>query len=273
MYQKPFLKWAGGKAKLVPFILSHVPSRTSKRLIEPFSGSAALSLASDFDAYLLNDTNPDLIKLFQTLKQEKQGFIEYAYSFFTAENNHETRFYELRDQFNASENSIERSALFIYLNRHAFNGLCRYNSKGIFNVPFGRYRSPYFPATEMQAFINKSNRIELLCGDFQQALNQANTHDIIYCDPPYAPLSSTASFTAYAKDGFDLSEQNRLAQAAQQAAAHSQGVLISNHDTDFTRSIYQDARIETIEVQRNIAAKSSSRQKVGELLAIYEHKF
>ena len=199
MSSKPFLKWAGGKAKLVPFIQEHFPSPLRRRLIEPFAGSAALSLALEFDAYLLNDTNPDLIGLFQILKQDKQSFIDYARSFFMAEYNQEQRFYELREQFNHSENAMERSVLFVYLNRHAFNGLCRYNSKGTFNVPFGRYKAPYFPESEMQTFIAKSDRFELLCGDFQVALNRAGDDDIVYCDPPYIPLSETASFTAYAK--------------------------------------------------------------------------
>lgn len=266
---KPFLKWAGGKTKLTPFIKANLPKFSRKRLIEPFSGSAAVSLALDFEAYLLNDTNPDLINLFLILQREKQDFINYARSFFTVDNNQETRFYELREQFNVSTEVSERSALFIYLNRHSFNGLCRYNSKGAFNVPFGRYKSPYFPEIEMQGFVIKSNRIELMCGDFQTALNLAGNDDVVYCDPPYVPLSETASFTAYAKDGFDLNDQSRLAETAKQVSEQSQRVLISNHDTAFTREIYKGARLETINVQRNIAAKGSSRQKVGELLAIY----
>lgn len=199
MQSKPFLKWAGGKAKLVPFIQNNFPKQPRKRLIEPFAGSAALSLAVDFDTYLLNDSNADLINLYRVLKQEKQGFIAYARSFFTPESNQENRFYALREQFNQSQDTAERSALFVYLNRHAFNGLCRYNSKGGFNVPFGRYAAPYFPEAEMLGFIQKSDRIELLCGDFQTALDGANDDDMVYCDPPYVPLSETASFTAYAK--------------------------------------------------------------------------
>lgn len=265
---KPFLKWAGGKHKLVPFIQQHLP-KNGKRLIEPFAGSAALSCALDFDAYLLNDTNADLIALFQMLRQEKQSFIEYTRSFFVAGNNQEKRFYELREQFNDSQDSAERAALFIYLNRHAFNGLCRYNSRGEFNVPFGCYKLPYFPEKEMQGFISKSGRMELVHGDFQMALMKAGADDIVYCDPPYVPLSETASFTAYARGGFDLDDQSRLAVIAKQIAPQSQGVLISNHDTALTRQLYQDARLETVTVQRNIAAKGSSRQKVGELLAIY----
>ena len=265
---KPFLKWAGGKHKLAPFIARHLPP-SRRRLIEPFAGSAALSLALEFEAYLLNDTNSDLIALFQTLKNEKQAFIDYVRQYFGTDHNQESRFYVLREQFNNSETPIERAALFVYLNRHAFNGLCRYNSKGQFNVPFGRYRTPYFPEKEMQAFIKKADRMEIRCGDFQSALAQADNYDTIYCDPPYVPLSITASFTAYSKETFNLDEQNRLATAAQQTAPQTQGLLISNHDTALTRELYRSARLETVSVQRNIAAKGSSRQKVGELLAIY----
>ncbi|MGN6893318.1 Dam family site-specific DNA-(adenine-N6)-methyltransferase, partial [Neisseria sp. P0015.S009] len=107
----------------------------------------------------------------------------------------------------------------------AFNGLCRYNSKGCFNVPFGRYKSPYFPETEMQAFVQKSERIDLTCSDFQTALDAAEDGDTIYCDPPYAPLSETSSFTSYSKSGFDLDEQKRLAETAKQTARRAHGIL------------------------------------------------
>lgn len=268
---KPFLKWAGGKYKLVPFIESNFPKHTKRtRLIEPFCGSAALSLSLEFDEYLLNDINQDLINLYISLKKEKQQFIDYAKSFFVAENNTELAFLSLRDLFNNSKNDEERSALFIYLNRHSFNGLCRYNAQGKFNVPFGRYKSPYFPEAELQAFVRKSSRIQLSCGNFHTALKQAREHDIVYCDPPYVPLSDTASFTSYAKNGFNLQEQKDLALSSEQTAQQSEIVLISNHNTQFTRDIYANAKLAFVEVQRNIAAKSESRKKIGELLAIYE---
>lgn len=238
-------------------------------MVEPFAGSAAVSMALEFESYLLNDANPDLIGVFHSLKSEGQQFVDYAKSLFLPENNCEGRFYCLRERFNSSEAGHERSALFVYLNRHAFNGLCRYNRKGEFNVPFGRYLAPYFPETEMKCFIAKADRIELMCGDFQSALSMAGGDGVVYCDPPYVPLSETASFTAYAKNGFDLDDQIRLAKIANKASFESQAVLISNHDTVFTRKIYSDARLETLVVQRNIAAKSESRKKVRELLAIY----
>lgn len=264
---KPFLKWAGGKHKLAAFIGHHLP--TAQRLIEPFAGSAAVSLALEFDAYVLNDTNADVIALYQALQAQKQDFVEYARSFFTPAHNSEGAFYALRERFNYSEDAIERSALFLYLNRHAFNGLCRYNSSGGFNVPFGRYKAPYFPEAEMQGFVTKSARMELMCGDFQAVLNMVQRRDAVYCDPPYVPLSVTASFTAYSAGGFGMDEQRRLAAAAQEMAQHCAGVVVSNHDTPVTREIYTAAQLAHIAVRRNIAAKSSSRGKVGELLAVY----
>lgn len=262
---KPFLKWAGGKAKLTPLIRQQLPS--AQRLIEPFVGSAAVSLALEFDEYVLNDSNADLMNVYQILQSDQQDFIDYTQSFFTPENNQETRFYDLREQFNHTENRHEKAALFIYLNRHAFNGLCRYNSKGSFNVPFGRYKSPYFPANEMHEFVQKSNRMILMCGDFQAAFDCVNTDDVIYCDPPYVPLSETATFTAYSQGGFAWQDQVRLLQQVERAAKICRGVVLSNHDTAQTRELYRNAHIETLQVQRSIAAKGSSRQKVGELLA------
>ena len=179
---KPFLKWAGGKAKLTPLIRQQLPH--AKRLIEPFTGSAAVSLALEFDEYVLNDSNADLMNVYQILQVEQQDFVDYAQSFFTPEHNQETRFYDLREKFNHTDNHHEKAALLIYLNHHAFNGLCRYNSKGGFNVPFGRYKSPYFPADEMHGFVQKSNRMMLMCGDFQAAFERVNADDVIYCDPP-----------------------------------------------------------------------------------------
>ena len=267
---KPFLKWAGGKAKLVPFIESNLPKNQRKRLIEPFSGSGAISFGIEFESYVLADTNADLINLFESLKTEKQSFIDYSQSFFIPENNQEERFYELREQFNQSKDKLERSALFMYLNRHAYNGLCRYNSKGIFNVPFGRYKTIYFPIAEMQNFIDKSDRVLLIHDDFESVLSKVMPDDLIYCDPPYVPLSQTASFTAYSQHGFNYQDQVRLADLAKNTAKKTKGVLISNHDTDLTRELYKGAEIKTISVQRNISAKGNNRTKANEILAIFK---
>lgn len=267
---KPFLKWAGGKHKIAPIIAEHLPPN-ARRLVEPFAGSCAVAMGLDFDAYLLNDTNPDLIHLYQTIQSQGADFIQYAQSFFISENNQENRFYDLREQFNASPNPIERSALFVYLNRHGFNGLCRYNQKGFFNVPFGRYKNPYFPEKEMLAFWQKSQRMTFTCGDFEKTFESVQFDDAVYCDPPYVPLNISASFVDYAQGGFSFADQQRLIQYIENTAAKCRAIVVSNHDTPQTRHLYQNAQhIQTLFVQRNIAARGISRQKVGELIAVWK---
>lgn len=270
MTNKPFLKWAGGKHKIAPIIAEHLP-KNARRLVEPFAGSCAVALALDFEAYLLNDANADLIHLYQSLKNEKQAFVDYARSFFTSYNNTETRFYDLRNQFNHSANIVERAALFIYLNRHGYNGLCRYNSAGVFNVPFGRYKFPAFPETALQGFIQKSSRMEFLCGSFEAVFEHIEPTDAIYCDPPYVPLNDTASFTTYAKAGFSWENQQQLLHCIEDAAKKCLGVVVSNHDTDQVRDLYRSAQhMHALQVRRNIAAFSDSRKKVGELIACWQ---
>lgn len=267
MSAKPFLKWAGGKSRLLPFLNQHLPQ--GRRLLEPFAGSAALTLARDFEAYWLNDSNADLINLYGVLQREGREFIALAQSYFQTANNQEARYYELRATFNASPQPVERAALFLYLNRHGFNGLCRYNRRGEFNVPFGRYRQPYFPAAELAAFLEKADRIQLSCGDFSGPLAASESGDVIYCDPPYLPLSPTAHFTAYSAEPFGVADHQRLAEQAASLSQQGRRLLISNHDSEFSRALYQPARLLSLQVRRSIAASASSRQPVAELLALY----
>lgn len=265
---KPFLKWAGGKSKLTPFIAEHLPKQRH-RLVEPFVGSASVSLQLDFDEYWLGDNNADLINLYQTLAHEKEDFINYTQSFFHETYNQESQFYQLRETFNHTTDVVEKSALFIYLNRHAFNGLCRYNKKGQFNVPFGKYKNPYFPKDEMSNFVQKSSKMRFFCGDFGGMFDDLNSDDTVYCDPPYLPLTDTANFTQYNQNSFDLDNQSRLADLSKTHQYTTQRILISNHDTPLARKLYQGAEIKSILVQRNISAKGESRKKVGEILAIF----
>lgn len=148
---KPFLKWPGGKYRQVGRICKQLGD--GNRLVEPFAGSAALFLNTDFKYYLLADSNSDLINLYQQLQSEGESFIQYCQKFFNTRNNNKDVYYEYRSRFNRTDNLRLKSALFLYLNRHGYNGLCRYNSKGDFNVPFGRYERPYFPYREMHFFI------------------------------------------------------------------------------------------------------------------------
>jgi DNA adenine methylase len=164
--------------------------------------------------------------------------------------------------------------MFLYLNRHCYNGLCRYNLSGGYNVPFGRYVKPYFPEHELEFFVEKAQKATFICKNYTHVFNKSKTGDVIYCDPPYVPLSKTASFTAYAKDGFNLTDQKKLAKLARKSANNKQvSVVISNHATDFTKEIYATAdETDTIDVARTISHKGGARKRVEEIFALYKHE-
>lgn len=267
---RAFLKWAGGKYSLIEEIDKLLPS--GERLVEPFVGAGSVFLNSNFEQYLLNDINKDLINLYQTIQKSPQQFIRDARLLFSPENNQAEAYYHLRTEFNASVDSYYRSLLFLYLNRHGYNGLCRYNKSGGYNVPFGKYKKPYFPEAELEFFAEKAQKAIFICEGYRQTFERVTDGDVIYCDPPYVPLSKTASFTSYAGNGFGLDEQADLANAAEETVAkHKATVLISNHDTIWTRKIYQGAnRRKALKVARTISQKGSNRKKVGELLALYK---
>lgn len=235
---RPFLKWPGGKYRLIERIQHVLPS--GNKLIEPFVGSAAVFLNTHYESYLLNDVNPDLISVYQTLQQEGPHFINQVKQLFKPKWNTEQRYYQLRNQFNRSLDKKERAALFIYLNRHGYNGLCRYNIRfQEFNVPYGRYKKPYFPEQEMFIFYEKAKKAIFSCTDFSETLKRARKGNVVYCDPPYIPLSKTAHFTHYHGKTFRLEEQAYLAEKAQFLARRGIPVLLSNHATDMTLKLYQ----------------------------------
>lgn len=268
---RPFLKWAGNKFRIIEKVKHRLPR--GKRLVEPFTGSGAVFLNTEFDEYLLCDANRDLIDLYTILRDEGKAFIEHARGYFDGQYNNEASYYELREEFNAARKKEKRAALFLYLNRHGYNGLCRYNAKGRFNVPFGRYKRPYFPEKELNHFHQKAQRAEFKFSDFEHTLNLTRAGDVVYCDPPYVPLSASSSFTSYSAGGFSLAQQQQLAQLAQQTASRGIPVLISNHDTELTRRLYREAGGKcgrAFNVQRYISCQGARRSKARELLALFE---
>lgn len=265
------LKWAGGKKKLVDDIKGLLPLKNKKRLIEPFVGGGSVFLNMEFEDYLLVDMNKDLINLFNIMKNDSSKFIVEAEHYFQSQYNIPEKYYELRKEFNASADPFYRSLIFLYMNRHGYNGLCRYNKSGGYNVPFGRYKKPYFPKAEMELFAEKSQRAEFMQGDFTVAFSQAEVGDVIYCDPPYSPINRTSNFTSYAGNTFDDQEQIRLVACVEEAARKGIPSLISNHDVKFTREIYSGAtKIAKLKVQRSISRKGQGRVKIGELMALYK---
>ena len=266
---KPFLKWPGNKYRITRRIRSKLSP--GKRLIEPFTGSAAVFLNTSYDAYLLADSNPDLINLYKILVRQGGKFIDYCKRLFIPANNSEDIYYQYRNEFNVSGDGDRKAALFLYLNRHCYNGLCRYNKKGKFNTPFGLYKQPAFPAREMWQFIDAAHNTTFIHASFSETMQMAGKGDVIYCDPPYAPLSKTAYFTDYHSEGFKWEDQVLLANTASKLADKGIQVVISNHKTREVCKLYKEAgaKIESFKVQRHISCNGSNRQKADEILAVF----
>lgn len=264
---KPFLKWAGGKYRLVERIRAQLPP--GRRLIEPFVGSGAVFLNTDYPAYLLADANGDLINLYTRLRDGGEEFIATCAAHFTPQANERTVYDARRREFNTSADEAARAYLFVYLNKHCYNGLCRYNSQGAFNVPFGRYARVGFPAAEMRAFLRKARAATFVCDDFVRVLRAARAGDVVYCDPPYVPLSSTARFTAYNATPFGMDAQEVLAAEAAALAQRGVAVLVSNHNTSTTRALYANAQVEYFSVRRTISCDAASPGQTDELLAYF----
>jgi len=269
-YVRSFLKWPGGKYRLLHHIVPLLPSAT--QLVEPFVGAGSIFLNTQYEHYQLNDINSDLILTYQVLKKEGKSFIQYVKRYFTPEHNDSIRYYELREVFNHCEDRIERAALFIYLNRHGYNGLCRYNLSGYFNVPFGQIVRPYFPQDEMVFFHQRARRAHFTCTDFTQLMKKSLENAVFYCDPPYVPLSQTARFTTYHRAGFSMQEQHTLATLAEQLMRQGTPVLISNHDLPQVRQLYHLAQLYYFYARRSISCHGAHRQSVSELIAHFNPK-
>ncbi len=266
--QRAFLKWAGGKYGLVEDIQRHLPP--ARKLVEPFVGAGSVFLNTDYEQYLLADINPDLINLYNLLKEKPEEYISEAKRWFVAENNCKEAYLSIRAEFNNSDDVMYRSLAFLYMNRFGFNGLCRYNKKGGFNVPFGSYKKPYFPEAELEFFAEKAKKATFVCEGYPETFSRARQGCVVYCDPPYAPLSTTANFTSYAGNGFTLDDQAALADIAERTATERGiPVLISNHDTTLTRRLYHGADLSVVKVKRTISRNGSGRNKVDELLALF----
>ncbi len=239
-------------------------------MIEPFVGAGSVFLNTDYSHYILADINSDLINLYNIVKDRTDEYVSAARDLFSEEHNRAEAYYQLRYAFNTSKDPFQRAVLFLYLNRHGYNGLCRYNLRGEFNVPFGRYRKPYFPEDELRQFAERAKHATFLCQSYDISMSAARAGCVVYCDPPYAPLSATANFTAYHTNSFSMRQQQHLAELAERLQSQGVPVLISNHATELTRAWYQQAMLHEVRVRRNISSNGGARNKVDELLALYD---
>jgi len=264
---KPPLKWAGGKRSLIEQITELFPEDyRTRRYHEPFLGGGAVFFELEPENGTINDVNPKLMNFYRVVRDNPNDLIDEASKY----RYEEKEFYRRRKRFNKQEiPSVESAALFLYLNRTAFNGLYRVNSKGEFNVPFGRYSNPKIVykkrITETSDLLSG---IEIFCKDFNYILEHAERGDICYLDPPYHPMSKTANFTEYALGSFSLKDQERLRDICIKLDEGGIIFVLSNSDTPEIKELYRDTgfTLKGLKTRRSISSKSSSRNSGKEVL-------
>jgi DNA adenine methylase len=262
MAVKTPLKWVGSKVRLMPQLRAHLPE--GKRLVEPFAGSCAVMMNTDYDEYLIADVNPDLISFYRAAAANPLELIERAKHLFATFNT-EHGYYDSRDSFNHDDDPEWRPALFLYLNRHGFNGLCRYNKDGGFNVPYGKYKKPYFPEVEIKAFAEKAKRAIFVCATYSVSLNMVRDNDdVVYCDPPY--LTDSANFTAYHSGGFNHIDQGKLARQLRKLAGKGVPVVASNADLEMVHYLYKGFDYVRVNAPRSVGAAAASQKVAAELI-------
>ena len=264
----PILKWAGGKRYLIPSILDLFPPNFQNLTYhEPFFGSGALFFEIKPNSGSINDLNPDLIRFYKSVRDNPEDLIsatmKYKYE--------KEVFYELRKRFNCDDlTDLERAALLLYFNKTAFNGLYRVNSKGKFNVPFGSYKNPtILPKKRILTASKILKKVDIFNKDFTYILDYAKEGDLCYFDPPYHPVSDTASFTSYSENGFDLSEQERLRDVCLDLDAKGVYWVLSNSFVPQIRKLYEsqkNIKVKTVQSPRRISSKSSTRGLINEFL-------
>ncbi|HAU6297964.1 TPA: Dam family site-specific DNA-(adenine-N6)-methyltransferase [Citrobacter freundii] len=272
-YQRAFLKWAGGKYDQLDVVLPLVG--TGNRLIEPFVGAGSVFLnAPGFNSYLLGDNSPDLMLLWDALQLAPDLLISHSRRMFE-EKNDPGGFEFIRKSFN--ENGyikIQRAAAFLYLNRHSFNGLMRYNLKGEFNTSYGHYKKPYFPEAEMYAFLelNAARNIKLACQSFVDTCREAGEGDVLFCDPPYMPMPDTDGFTSYSKEPFKEEHQWQLLNEMVQAHQRGARVVVTNSSAPELVENYKKAGFVLKEMfaRRSMSCKGASRKVAIDIIGVLE---
>ncbi|HBD5509638.1 TPA: Dam family site-specific DNA-(adenine-N6)-methyltransferase [Escherichia coli] len=265
-FERSIFKWAGGKFGVLEQIFRYLPE--GKRLIEPFVGGGAVFMNAGYQENLLNDVNADLINFYKTLQREAHSLITLAHRFFQDYNTQEG-YLAVRNAFNKQVyDDLHRAAAFLFLNRHCFNGLTRYNQAGEFNVGYGKYKTPYFPLQEMEAFLGAEGRSEFVCGDFAAVIEAAGEGDVIFCDPPYEPLPNTEGFTNYSGHDFKFEEQKRLVSLLTDAHRRGAKVLITNSGAPNIRELYHDSgfRVEPLFARRSVSCKGDTRGVAHDVL-------
>lgn len=266
---KPFLKWAGGKSRIATEIAKEFPK--FNHYYEPFLGSGAIFFEITPKNSILNDLNTNLITTYECIKKQPQEIIremdllQTEYNKLTTEKEKSNLYYLLRDEYNQEKNSIRKSALLIFLNKAGWNGIYRENSKGQFNVPFGkRKKINLYDKNNILEISQKIQEVQFMSDSYQNAIKNAKEGDLVYFDPPYFE-----TFTNYQKQGFTDKDQQELHDLAVSLSRKDCLVAISNSNCHKTRELYKDfKRIIEIPITRTIASKTSSRKPITEVLIL-----
>jgi DNA adenine methylase len=269
---RPFVKWAGGKRQLLNEIEKRLPNNWNT-YYEPFFGGGALlvNLQNEEKIFkaVISDLNSELINLYNVVKKNPDKLID-ALSHKEFENS-EDAFRNLKNEFNTLTglpgNKVRRAALLIYLNKHGYNGLWRVNSKGKFNVPFGRYAKRSIPTEHsILKFSNLLKKVKILNLDFEQAVKSAKKGDFVYFDPPYHPISKTANFTDYNSNGFTFDDQKRLADVFRKLSKKGVQLMLSNSKVSEIEDLFVGFTIDTVEAKRFINCNGERRNGTKEII-------
>jgi DNA adenine methylase len=271
-FLRPFLKWAGGKTQLLPQFERFYPREKIERYIEPFLGSGAVFFRVraqlDPETAILCDNNEELIDTFKAVQTDVEGVIQRLR---IHKDKHSPEYFrEMRTR--PIEDATGRAARLIYLNKTCFNGLYRVNSRGIFNVPIGRYHKPAILDEDgLREASQQLRGVKLLAQDFRKLPARAKRGDFIYLDPPYYPVSKTSYFTSYTRDSFGAKDQWDLSEVYDQLCQVGCFVMLSNSDNPFIKGLYwrlKDARIHRVSARRNINSRAERRGHIKELVIV-----
>ena len=257
----PFVKWAGGKRQLIPQIRERMPEKYND-YYEPFVGGGAVIFDLLPANALINDINKALINTYRTICNESDAFLW---------EDGKKYYYSIREHYNdklmRSEYDVELAALFVFINKHCFNGLYRVNGKGLFNVPYNNSRRVSVDEDVIIATSEYLRGVTIIDGDFEQACKNAKKGDFVFIDSPYAPLNPT-SFESYTKEGFDIESHKRLAKLYDELTARGCYCMLMNHNTELINELYgnKDYKIDVVSVKRMINSDASNR--VGEEVII-----
>ena len=290
MCARPFIKWAGGKGQLLEQLDALLPNDFAQRenlvYVEPFAGGAAmlfhvLAKYPNIKRAVINDANSELVATYKAIKAKPEELIgrlsklQEEYGKCATEELRQDMYLKLRDKFNSRKSDqLEMASFFVFLNKTCFNGLYRVNSKGEFNVPFGKAKNPTICDADNMRALNKAlQKVTILSGDFEDVMKSVKGKAFVYFDPPYRPLTQSAAFTAYAKGGFNDEEQRRLAQFCRKLDRAGHQWILSNsdphnidHSDDFFEELYQGFNIKRVTASRAINSKGDRRGKVAELV-------